>query len=120
MTFGSEVLGTDEGTSRELIARYTAAGGNFIDTANGYSQGRSEEVIGAYLAGHKDLRDRLVIATKFAANLFPGDPNGGGAGRKAILHQVEYSLLERTVEGELFGAARAFGLGVTPWSPPAR
>ncbi|MEU4538834.1 aldo/keto reductase [Streptosporangium sp. NPDC023825] len=60
MTFGSEVLGTDEGTSRELIARYTAAGGNFIDTANGYSQGRSEEVIGAHLAAgrpHPTVRE---------------------------------------------------------------
>ena len=135
-----------------------------------------------------------MIATKFAANMFPGDPNGGGAGRKAIMHQVEaslrrlhtdyidlywqhnwdqhtpleetistlndlvrdgkiryiglsdlpawavarsatvaelrgwanvaaiqveYSLLQRTVEGELFGVARELGLGVTPWSPLA-
>lgn len=140
------------------------------------------------------MRDRLVIATKFAGNMFPGDPNGGGAGRKAIIQQldaslgrlgtdyidlywlhnwdphtpleetlgtlddlvhagkiryiglsdtpawavarmatiaelrgwstiagiqVEYSLLQRTVEGELFGAAHALGLGVTPWSPLA-
>jgi aryl-alcohol dehydrogenase-like predicted oxidoreductase len=141
---------------------------------------------------HSALRDRLVIATKFSGNLYPGDPNGGGSGRKSIiaacenslrrlqtdyidlywLHnwdvhtpieetlaaledlvragkvrylgvsdtpawkiaeanvtarfrgwsafiglQIEYSLLERTVEQDLVPMAHEFGLGITPWSP---
>jgi aryl-alcohol dehydrogenase-like predicted oxidoreductase len=78
--------------SAALLDRYLDAGGNFIDTANVYNGGRSEETVGAYLGKHPGLRDRLVIATKFAAGMFPGDPNGGGAGRKAIMHQVEDSL----------------------------
>lgn len=194
MTFGSPAYGTDTETAHAMIDGYVARGGNFLDTANGYTQGRSEDIIGDYLARRRGSRDRLVIATKFATNLFPDDPNGGGAGRKAILQQVdgslrrlgtdyldlywqhhfdrhtpveetmatlddlvragkvryvglsdtpawavaqaatraqhrgaspvaaiqvEYSLLERTVEGGLFGAAEAFGIGVTTWGPLA-
>jgi aryl-alcohol dehydrogenase-like predicted oxidoreductase len=194
MTLGDGSWGADDETSIAILDRYLDAGGNFLDTANVYNDGRSEETIGTYLDKHPGMRDRLVIATKFAANMFPGDPNGGGAGRKAILHQVEaslrrlrtdyvdlywlhnwdrhtpleetlstlndlvragkiryvglsdtpawavarmatiaqlrgwanvtaiqveYSLLQRTVEGELFGVARELGLGVTPWAPLA-
>jgi aryl-alcohol dehydrogenase-like predicted oxidoreductase len=194
MTFGDGSWGADEQTAIDLFDSYISAGGNFIDTANAYNDGRSEETIGGYLGKHHGLRDRLVIATKFGAGMFPGDPNGGGAGRKAIMQQiegslhrlgtdyidlywqhnwdrhtpleetistlndlvrvgkiryvglsdtpawavaraatiaevrgwtsiasiqVEYSLLRRTAEGELFGAARELGLGVTAWSPLA-
>ncbi|MFG2631651.1 aldo/keto reductase [Streptomyces sp. NPDC048473] len=92
LTFGDADRGADDQTSTALLDRYLAAGGNFIDTANVYNGGRSEETIGAYLDKHRGLRDRLVIATKFAGGMFPGDPNGGGAGRKAIMQQVEGSL----------------------------
>jgi aryl-alcohol dehydrogenase-like predicted oxidoreductase len=92
MTFGDAGRGADGQTSTALLDRYLAAGGNFIDTANVYNAGRSEETIGAYLDKHRGLRDRLVIATKFAGGMFPGDPNGGGASRKAIMQQVEGSL----------------------------
>ncbi|WP_329173072.1 aldo/keto reductase [Streptomyces sp. NBC_01477] len=194
MTFGDASWGADTETSHSIIDRYLEAGGNFLDSANGYNEGKSEETIAGYLALHPGLRDRLVLATKFGGNMFPGDPNGGGAGRKAIMQQVEaslrrlgtdyidlywqhnfdrhtsieetmstlndlvragkiryiglsdtfawevaragtiaefrgwspvaaiqveYSLLQRTVEGELFGVARELGLGVTPWSPLA-
>jgi aryl-alcohol dehydrogenase-like predicted oxidoreductase len=193
MTFGEEWgWGTSAEDSKSIIARYVELGGNFIDTANAYTMGHSEVIIGDYLKDNPALRDRLVIATKFSANMFPGDPNGGGSSRKSIiaaadeslrrlnldyidlywLHnwdkftpieetlralddlvaagkiryigvsdtpawkvsqaqtiasfrgwsafialQIEYSLLERTVEGELVPAAAEFGLGVTPWSP---
>ncbi|MGF6998359.1 aldo/keto reductase [Paraburkholderia sp. GAS32] len=193
MTFG-EVLGWGSSVeeSQQIIDRFIELGGNFIDTANFYTRGHSEKIIGDHVGRHSDRRDRLVIATKFSGNLYPGDPNGGGSGRKSIiaacdnslrrlqtdyidlywLHnwdvntpieetmaaledlvragkvryigvsdtpawkiaeanvtarfrgwsafvglQIEYSLLERTVEQELVPMAREFGVGITPWSP---
>ena len=193
MTFGEEFgIGSDAATSQAILDRYLDRGGNFIDTANIYNGGRSEEIIGQYLARDASRRPRLVIATKFGGSMSQGDPNAGGASRKAVVHaceqslrrlgtdyvdlywqhwsdrftpieetmralddlvaagkvryigfsdtpawrttqaqmialtrgwtplvalQVEYSLLERTVEGELLPMALEFGLGVTPWSP---
>lgn len=193
MTFGNDLgWGSDISESETIISRYLDAAGNFIDTANSYTRGHSEKIIGDYFNQKKGKRDRVVLATKFFFNLFAGDPNGGGAGRKAIvaqcdeslrrlqtdyidlyyLHnwdrftpveetmralddlvtagkvryigfsdapawkvsqaqmisqfrgwaplialQVEYSLMERTVEGELVPMAEELGLGVLPWSP---
>ena len=154
--------------------------------------GHSEKIVGDYFAARPGLRERVVLSTKFFANLHPGDPNGGGGGRKALiaqleeslrrlqtdyvdlywLHnwdrrapieetlralddlvaagkvryvglsdvpawvvsagahdlrlpgwapvtalQLEYSLLERTPEGELLPMAEDLGIGVLPWSP---
>ncbi|MFD2467903.1 aldo/keto reductase [Amycolatopsis silviterrae] len=194
LTFDDPGWGCDQDTALHLLRRYVDAGGNTLDTANGYAGGRAEQTIAKFLRASPSARDGLVLATKFAGNLHPGDPNGGGAGRKAILRQLdaslarlgtdhvdlywqhyfdrhtpieetigtlqdlvtagkiryyglsdtpawavaraaslaesrgwspvaaiqaEYSLLQRTVEGELFGAARALGIGVTPWGPLA-
>jgi aryl-alcohol dehydrogenase-like predicted oxidoreductase len=194
MNFDDGTWGSAPETSFQILDRYLDAGGNFIDTANQYNGGKSEESLGQYFEQQPGRRDRLVLATKFGGTLYPSDPNGGGAGRKAIyaqiheslrrlktdyidlywMHQwdrhtpiaetlatlddlvragkiraigvsnvpawwvgeaiglataqswervaalqVEYSLLTRTPEGEQFGAARALGLGVTPWSPLA-
>lgn len=74
MTFGDGSWGADHETSVTILDRYLEDGGNFIDTANTYNDGRSEETIGAYLDKHPGLRDRLVIATKFAANISPATP----------------------------------------------
>ena len=193
MTFGEDFgWGSSPAESTNILAAYLDRGGNSIDTANIYTNGHSEKIIGDYLAARPGLRDRIVLGSKFFGNLFPGDPNGGGAGRKAVvaqaeeslrrlgtdhldiywLHnwdrgvpveetlralddlvtagkiryvglsdlpawkaaeaqvvanfrgwtpaigmQVEYSLLERTVEGELIPMAQEHGLGVLPWSP---
>ncbi len=193
MTFGEEFgIGCDAATAELILDHYVGHGGNFVDTANIYNAGRSEEIIGGYLARDPSRRHRLVIATKFGGSMSSGDPNTGGASRKAIVHacerslhrlgtdyldlywqhwsdrftpieetmralddlvcagkvryvgfsdtpawrtaqaqtialtrnwaplvalQIEYSLLERTVEGELIPMALEFGLGVTPWSP---
>jgi len=193
MTFGEDWgWGASVTESEAILGRYLELGGNFIDTANGYTKGHSEAIIGDYFARAGGRRDRVVIATKFATNLYPGDPNGGGAGRKTIVEaceqslrrlktdyidlywmhfwdphtpieetmralddlvragkvryigvsdtpawkaaqaqmlaqfhgwspfvglQIEYSLIERTVEGELVPMARELGLGITPWSP---
>ncbi len=193
MTFGEDLgWGSSVEESQQIMDRYIDLGGNFIDTANFYTKSHSEKIIGDHVGRHPARRDRLVIATKFSGNLYPGDPNGGGSGRKSIvsacenslrrlqtdyidlywLHnwdvhtpieetmaalddlvragkvrylgvsdtpawkiaeanvtarfrgwsafiglQIEYSLLERTVEQELLPMARELGLGVTPWSP---
>ncbi|WP_127500468.1 aldo/keto reductase [Actinoplanes solisilvae] len=197
-TLGAMTFGEDHGwgapvaDSEAMITEYLERGGNSIDTANIYTNGHSEKIIGDYLAARPGLRDRIVLGSKFFGNLFPGDPNGGGAGRKATvaqaeeslrrlrtdyldifwLHnwdrgvpvdetlralddlvtagkiryvglsdlpawkaaeaqvvahfrgwtpaiglQLEYSLLERTSEGELIPMAAEHGLGVLPWSP---
>jgi aryl-alcohol dehydrogenase-like predicted oxidoreductase len=193
MTFGEDLgWGSSVEESEKIIDRYVELGGNFIDTANFYTKSHSEKIIGDHVGRHPARRDRLVLATKFSGNLYPGDPNGGGSGRKAIvgacenslrrlqtdyidlywLHawdantpidetmaalddlvragkvrylgvsdtpawkvaeanvtarfrgwsafiglQIEYSLLERSVEQELVPMARELGLGITPWSP---
>ncbi|NVB84516.1 MAG: aldo/keto reductase [Kofleriaceae bacterium] len=92
MTFGQPGWGCDPETAHAILARYIARGGNFIDTANNYSRGWAERIVGDYLAATPRIRERLVIATKFVSTLFPGDPNAGGAGRKAIVAQLEGSL----------------------------
>src|SRR5271156_62299 len=195
MTFGEDLgggFGASVPDSEKILAYYLEQGGNFLDTANAYTSGHSEKIIGDFFQKSKGRRDRVVIATKFFMNLFAGDPNGGGAGRKAIvakceeslrrlqtdyidlyyLHvwdrftpieetmsalddlvrsgkvryigisdapawkvaqaqvmthfrgwntlialQIEYSLMERTVEGELVPMAEDLGLGVLPWGP---
>ena len=193
MTFGEDLgWGSSVEESQQIIDRFIELGGNFIDTANFYTKGHSEKILGDHVGRHSARRDRLVLATKFSGNLYPGDPNGGGSSRKSIigacenslrrlqtdyidlywLHmndrftpieetlralddlvasgkvryigfsdtpawraaqaqtiahfsgwaplvslQIEYSLLERTVEGELIPMAQDMGLGVTPWGP---
>src|ERR1700724_2067575 len=118
MTFGEDLgWGTSVEESQQIIDRYTELGGNFIDTANFYTRSHSEKIIGDHIGRHPSRRDRLVIATKFSNNLYSGDPNGGGSGRKALINQCEYSLLERDVEAELVPMAHELGLGITPWSP---
>jgi aryl-alcohol dehydrogenase-like predicted oxidoreductase len=194
MTFGTEWgWGSPKDTAFRLLARFFEAGGNFIDTADGYTGGTSEKLIGAYFSTHGG-RDRAVVATKFSFSATAGDPNSGGNGRKNIyralegslrrlgtdyvdlywMHawdgltpveevlstldtlvragkvravgfsnvpawylaraqtladqrgleriaalQLEYSLVERNIEREHVPAARALGIGLTPWSPLA-
>jgi aryl-alcohol dehydrogenase-like predicted oxidoreductase len=194
MTFGTEWgWGSDAETSKAVMFRYLDAGGNFLDTADMYTGGHSEEMIGQFLK-ESNRRDETVIATKFTFNARPGDPNAGGNGRKNILRalegslrrlqtdyvdlywlhswdtltpveevvgtldalvragkvryvgfsntpgwylgqahtlatlrglepvcalQLEFSLVERTIELEHVAAAQQFGLGICPWSPLA-
>jgi aryl-alcohol dehydrogenase-like predicted oxidoreductase len=92
MTFGTEWgWGAEESVSRGLFERYIEAGGNFIDTADGYTGGKSEEMLGKFIAERK-LRDRVVLATKFTFNAEPENPNAGGNGRKNIYRALEGSL----------------------------
>ncbi len=192
MTFGTPRWGSSEDVSEAVFNAYLEAGGNFLDTADIYSGGRSEEMLGGYIASRR-LRDQVVLATKFTWHGGePANVNGGGNGRKNIhralegslrrlrtdvidlywMHawdmvtpveevlqslgdlqrngkiryfgfsdvpawyaakaatlaaahalpgpvalQLEYSLVERSIEREHIPAARECGLGVTPWSP---
>src|SRR5262249_26404398 len=93
MTFGEEWgWGSSVQESEAILDRYFDRGGNFIDTANGYTLGHSETIIGDFLARTPGLRARVVIATKFFTNMFPGDPNGGGASRKSLYAACDESL----------------------------
>ena len=93
MTFGDDWgWGADVETSEAVLSRYLERGGNFVDTANAYTKGHSEKIIGDYLRTRHLRRDQLVLATKFFANLFPGDPNAGGASRKSLTAACDESL----------------------------
>lgn len=192
MTFGTDWgWGADEAVARRIFDAYVDRGGNFIDTANAYTDGSAETMLGRFAAGR---RDRLVIASKYTLPTRAGDANSGGNHRKSMvrsveqsltrlktdhldllyLHawdgttpveevlramddlvragkllylgisdspawqvsrmqaiadlrgwsplialQVEYNLIERTVERDLIPMAREMGLGVVPWSPLA-
>jgi len=90
MTFGvSGAWGTDDETAKKMVDLYTEKGGNFIDTANFYSNGQSERVLAKLIAGR---RDSLVISTKYSLTMRPGDPNASGNHRKNMVRAVEDSL----------------------------
>ncbi|MEM7549804.1 MAG: aldo/keto reductase [Bacteroidota bacterium] len=92
MTFGSEWgWGAEKDGARKLFDHYVEKGGNFFDTADLYTNGTSEEWLGAFIK-ESGLRDKAVIASKFSYNAEPGNPNAGGNGRKNILRAVEGSL----------------------------
>jgi len=193
MTFGEEWgWGSPRDEARKVYDAFRAAGGNFIDTANFYTNGTSESFIGEFM---KDHRQSVVLATKYS-NAAPGtDPNAAGNQRKNMMQaveaslkrlhtdyidlywvhiwdhitpveevmrglddlvragkvlyvgisdapawwiaqantlahlrgwspfiglQIEYNLIERTVERELVPMAKALNLGLTAWSPLAR
>jgi 1-deoxyxylulose-5-phosphate synthase len=95
MTFGVPERGSHEWTlgdaeSRPIIRRAVEAGINFFDTANVYSDGTSEEIVGKALAEFT-RREEVVIATKVYNRMHPG-PNGAGLSRKAILQEIDASL----------------------------
>jgi aryl-alcohol dehydrogenase-like predicted oxidoreductase len=83
--------GADEKIAFEMLDLYVKGGGNFIDTANGYQNGQSEQIVGKFVAERK-LRDQAVIATKFTFGTQQGNPNAGGNGRKNIYTALEASL----------------------------
>ena len=90
MTFGTPRWGSSDAVSQAIFNAYVEAGGNFIDTADVYAGGRSEELLGSYLTT-PTLRDQLVLATKFTWNT-TRNPNAGGNGRKNIYRALEGSL----------------------------
>ncbi|MGO9335031.1 MAG: aldo/keto reductase [Acidimicrobiales bacterium] len=95
MSFGEPERGLDpwslgEDDARVIIRRALEAGINFLDTANMYSDGSSEEIVGRALADFSS-RDEIVLATKVYFPMRPG-PNGGGLSRKAIMSEIDKSL----------------------------
>src|ERR1700733_1479686 len=91
MTFGEEWgWGANQAESRRMFDAYAEAGGNFLDTADGYTDGTSEKMVGEFVQAD---RERFVIATKYSFNAFkPNDPNGGGNHRKHMVEAVNAAL----------------------------
>ncbi len=192
MTFGEEWgWGANKEDSRVMYDAFLEAGGNFIDTANLYTNGTSEKFLGEFLGAD---RERIVLATKYTNSMPGNDPNAAGNQRKNMMQaveaslkrlqtdyidlywlhiwdfltpveevmrgfddlvrsgkilyagisdapawvvsraqmlaelrnwtafaglQIEYSLIERTVERDLLPMARELGIAVTPWGPLA-
>jgi|YNPNPStandDraft_1061719.scaffolds.fasta_scaffold14482_2 aryl-alcohol dehydrogenase-like predicted oxidoreductase len=87
MTFGREA---DEETSFRIMDRYLELGGNFLDTADAYSGGVTESLVGRWIE-KRGVRDQIILATKVYGTMGPG-PNDGGLSRYHIQHAVEASL----------------------------
>jgi aryl-alcohol dehydrogenase-like predicted oxidoreductase len=94
LTFGNE---TDEATSFSQLDQFTEAGGNLVDSADVYADGRAEEIIGRWLAARPGRRDLVVLATK---GRFPTDesPNGHGLSRRHLSLALDASLRRLNVE----------------------
>ena len=90
MTFGQDWgWGSDKEESRAVFQAFAEAGGNFLDTANIYTNGTSETLVGEFVKGD---REKWVIATKYSLNTRPGDVNACGNHRKNLFQAVEASL----------------------------
>ncbi|MFH7025612.1 MAG: aldo/keto reductase [Heteroscytonema crispum UTEX LB 1556] len=94
MTFGENWgWGASQDESRKVFDTFVEAGGNFIDTANGYTDGSSEKILGEFIASK---RERFVVATKYSfplqMNDHKNDPNGSGNHRKNMIQSLEGSL----------------------------
>ncbi len=90
MSFGQDWgFGADEATSHDVLSAYRDAGGNFLDTADKYHNGQTEEYIGRWLGPE---RDRMVVATKYTLSMDHTDPNASGNQRKHMMTAVEGSL----------------------------
>src|SRR5262245_740860 len=89
MTFGEDWgWGASRAECQKLFDRFAEAGGNFIDTANYYTGGTSERIVGELVARE---RERFVVATKYTLSGRPNDPNGGGNQRKRLVQSLDAS-----------------------------
>jgi aryl-alcohol dehydrogenase-like predicted oxidoreductase len=93
MTFGEAWqewrIAASREESHKIFDAFVAAGGNFIDTANNYNEGSSEQFIGEFIASE---RERFVLATKYSLTMRRNDPNGGGNHRKNLVQSLDASL----------------------------
>jgi aryl-alcohol dehydrogenase-like predicted oxidoreductase len=90
MTFGQEWgTGADKDESKKIFDTFANAGGNFLDTANRYTEGTSERFLGEFIA---DNRDYFVVASKYTLYDHRNDPNASGNHRKNMIRSVEQSL----------------------------
>lgn len=96
MTFGEEWgWGADKEESRKIFDAYAEAGGNFLDTANFYTKGTSEKMIGEFIQAE---RERFVVATKYTLYNRQGDVNACGNHRKNLVQSMEASLKRLNVD----------------------
>ncbi len=96
MTFGDDWgWGASPEESRRIFDAYADAGGNFIDTADIYTDGTSEKLVGEFVAGD---RERFVLATKYSNSAPVGDPNAAGNHRKNMVQSLEASLKRMKVD----------------------
>src|SRR6516164_8204639 len=90
MTFGEDWgWGSSKDESQKIYEAFLEAGGNFVDTANVYTNGTSERLLGEFMEGH---RERIVLATKYTNSAPGNDPNAAGNHRKSMMQAVEASL----------------------------
>ena len=90
MTFGDDWgWGAPKEECARMVDAFAEAGGNFIDSANYYTGGTSERIVGELIASE---RGHWVLSTKYTLNMHPGDPNGGGAHRKSMVQALDASL----------------------------
>ena len=90
MTFGTAWgWGAEKDECRKITQHFLESGGNFIDTANYYTGGESESMLGEFLSGR---RQEVVLATKYTLSMQPGNPNAGGNHRKCMVESIEASL----------------------------
>src|SRR5215213_5693830 len=90
MTFGEAWgWGAPRDESRKIFTRFAEAGGNFVDTANNYTEGESETFVGEFVRAE---RERWVVATKYTLTTQRDDPNAGGNHRKNLVRSLEGSL----------------------------
>jgi aryl-alcohol dehydrogenase-like predicted oxidoreductase len=93
MSFGLQWgFGADEEASHEILDHYTEVGGNFLDTANKYHGGETEQILGNWFKNRQGRRDRTVVATKYTLSMDSRDPNAAGNQRKSLHHAIEGSL----------------------------
>ena len=96
MTFGEDWgWGASKEESRKIFEAFVEAGGNFVDTANRYTDGTSERYVGEFVAQE---RDRFVVATKYTLSTRGGDPNAGGNHRKNLVRALDASLKRLNTE----------------------
>ncbi len=96
MTFGEDWgWGASKQESQKIFESYAADGGNFLDTANMYTNGTSEKMVGEFVA---QVRGRYVIATKYTFPIREKDPNSGGNHRKSLVQSLERSLLNMKLD----------------------
>jgi aryl-alcohol dehydrogenase-like predicted oxidoreductase len=88
-TFGNRDWGSDQAESDRVLGHYLELGGNFLDTANKYADGASEQVLGSLLHGR---RDRVVLTSKYTATMDDEDVNGAGNHRKNLIRSLRDSL----------------------------
>jgi aryl-alcohol dehydrogenase-like predicted oxidoreductase len=117
MSFGTQWgFGADEEESRKVLDAYAAAGGNFLDTANKYHGGETEEIVGRWMLGR---RDSVVLATKYTLAMDHDDPNASGNGRKNLMRSVDASLKRLLTDHIDLLWVHAFD-GVTPFEEVMR